>query len=75
MIGKGLSGGVMPIAAVAARGDITERADAYVASTYSGHPAACAAAIEDPRDRRARPGFFERVPSWGRYAPRAPAAR
>jgi 4-aminobutyrate aminotransferase-like enzyme len=46
VIGKGLSGGVMPIAAVAARGDLTERADAYVASTYSGHPAGCAAAIK-----------------------------
>jgi len=46
VIGKGLSGGSMPIAAVAARSDITERADAYVASTYSGHPAACAAAIK-----------------------------
>jgi len=46
VIGKGLSGGIMPIAAVAARGEITERADAYVASTYSGHPAACAAAIK-----------------------------
>jgi 4-aminobutyrate aminotransferase-like enzyme len=46
VIGKGLSGGSMPIAAVAARGDITERADAYVSSTYSGHPAACAAAIK-----------------------------
>jgi 4-aminobutyrate aminotransferase-like enzyme len=46
VIGKGLSGGVMPIAAVAARGDLTERADAYVASTYSGHPAGCAAAVK-----------------------------
>lgn len=46
VIGKGLSGGCMPIAAVVARGDITERADAYVASTYSGHPAACAAALK-----------------------------
>src|SRR5262245_59026808 len=46
VIGKALSGGVMPIAAVAARGDLTERADAYVASTYSGHPAGCAAAVK-----------------------------
>jgi 4-aminobutyrate aminotransferase-like enzyme len=46
VIGKGLSGGSMPIAAVVARGDITERADAYVASTYSGHPAACMAGIK-----------------------------
>jgi 4-aminobutyrate aminotransferase len=46
VIGKGISGGSMPIAAVAARGDITERADAYVASTYSGHPAACMAGLK-----------------------------
>jgi 4-aminobutyrate aminotransferase len=46
VIGKGLSGGVMPIAAVAARGDITEAADAFVSSTYSGHPAACVAALK-----------------------------
>ena len=36
----------MPLAAVVARSEITERADAYVASTYSGHPAACAAAVK-----------------------------
>ncbi|HET7294607.1 MAG TPA: aspartate aminotransferase family protein [Vicinamibacteria bacterium] len=46
VIGKGISGGSMPIAAVAARADITERADAYVASTYSGHPAACMAGLK-----------------------------
>jgi 4-aminobutyrate aminotransferase-like enzyme len=46
VVGKGISGGSMPLAAVVARGDITEKADAYVASTYSGHPAACAAAVK-----------------------------
>lgn len=46
VIGKGISGGSMPLAAVVARSEITERADAYVASTYSGHPAACAAAVK-----------------------------
>ena len=46
VVGKGISGGSMPLAAVVARADITEKADAYVASTYSGHPAACAAAIK-----------------------------
>ena len=46
VIGKGLSGGSMPIAAVALRDDISEKADAYVASTYSGHPAGCAAAMK-----------------------------
>jgi 4-aminobutyrate aminotransferase-like enzyme len=67
VIGKGLSGGVMPIAAVAARGDITEKADAYVASTYSGHPAACAAAMAT-LDIVGRPGFFEGVAELGAYA-------
>lgn len=46
VIGKGLSGGAVPISAVALRADIAERAHAYVASTYSGHPAACAAGIK-----------------------------
>ena len=64
VIGKGLSGGVMPIAAVAARGDITEKADAYVASTYSGHPAACAAASKT-LEIMARPGFLEGVRALG----------
>jgi 4-aminobutyrate aminotransferase len=46
VVGKGLSGGSMPIAAVVARSDVTEKAAAYVASTYSGHPAACMAAVK-----------------------------
>jgi 4-aminobutyrate aminotransferase-like enzyme len=46
VIGKGLSGGVMPIAAVATRSDIAKKADAYVAGTYAGHPAGCAAAMK-----------------------------
>jgi len=64
VIGKGLSGGIMPIAAVAARGDITQKADAYVASTYSGHPAACVAASKT-LEILARPGFLERVREQG----------
>jgi 4-aminobutyrate aminotransferase-like enzyme len=64
VVGKGLSGGIMPIAAVCARGDITEKADAYVASTYSGHPAACAAALAT-LDILGRPGFFESVAALG----------
>ncbi len=67
VIGKGISGGTMPIAAVAARGDITERADAYVASTYSGHPAACMAGIKTleilKRDR-----LFEHATTLGERA-------
>jgi 4-aminobutyrate aminotransferase-like enzyme len=64
VIGKGISGGSMPLAAVVARSEITERADAYVASTYSGHPAACAAAVKTleilHRDR-----LFERANELG----------
>lgn len=67
VIGKGLSGGVMPIAAVAARGDITEKADAYVASTYSGHPAACAAGMKTI-EIVSRPGFLEGVSALGARA-------
>lgn len=66
VIGKGLSGGIMPIAAVAARASITERADAYVASTYSGHPAGCAAAMAT-LDILGRPGFLEHVRELGAY--------
>jgi 4-aminobutyrate aminotransferase-like enzyme len=66
VIGKGISGGSMPLAAVVARSDITERADAYVASTYSGHPAACAAAVKTLeilyRDR-----LFDRANELGRH--------
>jgi 4-aminobutyrate aminotransferase/(S)-3-amino-2-methylpropionate transaminase len=64
VIGKGITGGSMPLAAVVARSEITERADAYVASTYSGHPAACAAAVKTleilHRDR-----LFERANELG----------
>ena len=71
VVGKGISGGSMPLAAVVARGDITEKADAYVASTYSGHPAACAAAIKTieilQRDR-----LFDHANELGALRPRAP---
>lgn len=46
VIGKGLSGGSMPIAAVAGRADILDKAEAFVAGTYAGHPAGCAAGIK-----------------------------
>jgi 4-aminobutyrate aminotransferase-like enzyme len=46
VIGKGLSGGSMPIAAVAGRADIMERSEAFVSGTYAGHPAGCAAGIK-----------------------------
>jgi 4-aminobutyrate aminotransferase-like enzyme len=66
VVGKGISGGCMPLSAVVARGDITEKADAYVASTYSGHPAACAAAVKTieilHRDR-----LFDRANELGAY--------
>jgi 4-aminobutyrate aminotransferase-like enzyme len=66
VIGKGISGGSMPLAAVVARAEITDQADACVASTYSGHPAACAAAIKTleilHRDR-----LFDRANELGAY--------
>src|SRR6266581_1210938 len=46
VIGKGLSGGSMPIAAVAGRGDLMDKAEAYLAGTYAGHPASCAAGMK-----------------------------
>ena len=46
VIGKGLSGGSMPIAAVAGRAEIVDRAHAFLAGTYAGHPAACAAGMK-----------------------------
>lgn len=46
VIGKGLSGGSMPIAAVAGSAAVMDKADAFVAGTYAGHPAACAAGIK-----------------------------
>jgi len=46
VIGKGLSGGSMPIAAIAARADIMDKAEPFVAGTYAGHPAACAAGMK-----------------------------
>src|SRR5262245_22725387 len=44
--GQGLSGGSMPIAAVAGRHEIFDKAEAFVAGTYAGHPAACAAGMK-----------------------------
>jgi 4-aminobutyrate aminotransferase len=67
VIGKGISGGSMPLAAVAARGDITERADAYVASTYSGHPAACMAGLKTLEILQ-RDGLFEHATELGERA-------
>jgi 4-aminobutyrate aminotransferase-like enzyme len=46
VIGKGLSGGSMPIAAVAGSAEVMDRADAFVAGTYAGHPAGCAAGVK-----------------------------
>ncbi len=46
VIGKGLSGGTMPIAAVAGRHEIFDKAEAFVAGTYAGHPAGCAAGLK-----------------------------
>ncbi len=46
VIGKGLSGGSMPIAAVAGNEEIMDKAHAFLAGTYAGHPAACAAGMK-----------------------------
>jgi 4-aminobutyrate aminotransferase-like enzyme len=46
VIGKGLSGGSMPIAAVAGKADVMDRAHAFLAGTYAGHPAGCAAGLK-----------------------------
>jgi 4-aminobutyrate aminotransferase-like enzyme len=66
VVGKGISGGSMPLSAVVARGDITEKADAYVASTYSGHPAACVAAIKTIEILQ-RDSLFDRANDLGAY--------
>ncbi|HEU4402874.1 MAG TPA: aspartate aminotransferase family protein [Candidatus Polarisedimenticolia bacterium] len=66
VIGKGLSGGSMPIAAVAAEGKMMDKAHAFLAGTYAGHPAACAAGLKTIeilyRDR-----LFEHATSLGEY--------
>jgi len=46
VIGKGLSGGSMPIAAVAGPHEVFDKAEAFVAGTYAGHPAGCAAGLK-----------------------------
>ena len=67
VIGKGLSGGVMPIAAVATRAEIAEPADAFVAGTYAGQPAACAAAMKTI-EVLAQDRIHERAADLGAYA-------
>ncbi len=67
VIGKGLSGGSMPIAAVTARADILDRAEAFVAGTYAGHPAACAAGMKTI-EILYREGLFERASELGGHA-------
>src|SRR4029079_7018864 len=46
VIGKGLSGGSMPIAAISGKSSLMDKAEAFISRTYSGHPAACADAIK-----------------------------
>ncbi|PYS93880.1 MAG: aspartate aminotransferase family protein [Acidobacteria bacterium] len=46
VIGKGLSGGSMPIAAVAGQAQMMDKAHAFLAGTYAGHPAGCAAGLK-----------------------------
>lgn len=44
VIGKGLSGGLMPIAAVLGTEELMARHDVAAGTTFGGHPAACVAA-------------------------------
>jgi len=46
VIGKGLSGGSMPIAALAGNVEIMDKSHGFLAGTYAGHPAACAAGMK-----------------------------
>lgn len=66
VIGKGLSGGSMPIAAVAGRHDIFDKAEAFVAGTYAGHPAACAAGMKALEIIK-RDGLLEHATALGDY--------
>jgi 4-aminobutyrate aminotransferase/(S)-3-amino-2-methylpropionate transaminase len=54
----------VPISAVAVRADIAQQAHAYVASTYSGHPAGCAAGIKTLEILQ-RDGLIERATTLG----------
>jgi len=45
-IAKGMTGGLMPIAAVMGSEEVMAETHAYSGSTFAGHPAACAAALK-----------------------------
>jgi len=66
IMGKGLSGGSMPIAAVAGRAEILDGAEAFLAGTYAGHPAACAAGMKTI-EILYRDKLFEHSSSLGEY--------
>ena len=46
VIGKNLSGGIEPIAAIAGKEDVMKDTDVHSGSTYAGSPAGCAAALK-----------------------------
>ncbi len=76
-IGKGISGGIMPIAAVMGTEEVMGRAKVAAGTTFAGHPAACAAAsktLEILRrdripERSARLGraALQRMKEWERF--------
>lgn len=68
VLGKGMAGGYQSIAAVAMRRHVAERLAGHLVPhgfTYSGHPAACAAALECLRILEAE-GLVDRAAAMGR---------
>ncbi|UCF80827.1 MAG: aspartate aminotransferase family protein [Acidobacteriota bacterium] len=66
VIGKGISGGLEPIAAVAGRAEVMDKAEASVSGTYAGTPAGCAAAIKTI-EILYRDGLFDYATELGEY--------
>ena len=76
-IGKGLSGGLMPIAAVLGTEELMAEHDVAAGTTFGGHPAACVAAAttldvmrrEKVVERSARLGrrALRRIAEWERF--------
>ncbi|MCI4364499.1 MAG: aspartate aminotransferase family protein [Thermoplasmata archaeon] len=66
-IGKGISGGLMPIAAVLGTDELMAERDVAAGTTFGGHPAACVAA-STTLDVMARDRLVERSAKLGRAA-------
>ena len=65
VIGKNLSGGIEPIAAIAGKEEIMRDNEVHSGSTYAGSPAGCAAAIKT-LEMYERDGIVERTAVLGR---------